>query len=567
MKFNRGFHKAFCLVAFGGACLTGWAAQRTKVIAHGWDLLTVSPRQLLENAEALDELPIDGVIVNMLAKKFNGQSILRDDPWEFEAFEKLIPVYRELGKHRSLRHSFAGAWFCFWQWKRQHRIDWQDDAAWAKFAHNFGVLAKIVREGNLEGIAIDNEDYGGVRQFHRVKEDSLDYDALLKLARQRGREVFGAAFKEKPDLKVLAFFLTGMDTGDYIRSGFPREKAREAGDLWQAFFDGILDVIPKEAQLVEGNEASYYYRHDSNKWVQFVNETRNGYLPFVSPENRVAYRGQLQIGTAQYLDAYVHDDKSIHWYRGPLPGGTRFDHFARNLKQGVDTSEGYTWVYGERHPWIHWLNIADEKGCKGQTWDEMMPGLYDMIGYVRSAGYQGAKRYADWQKSGKVPQNLLASGNCAPANVDAGSGLHTNVVAKGWQTWNFNEKKGAFGTDASVGRGDSFSLFADHVKRGCAWVTVKNVKEGDRYVVRVAAKGERANFEIGYHGGDVECVDSFRPRGEFRRPGADGWREGYAYVIVPKGADNFCIYLGVDSNETIRYDDVAVYADDLRERK
>ena len=83
----------------------------------------------------------------------------------------------------------------------------------------------------------------------------------------------------------------------------------------------------------------------------------------------------------------------------------------------------------------------------------------------------------------------------------------------------------------------------------------------------LAAKGERANFEIGYHGGDVECVDSFRPRGEFRRPGADGWREGYAYVIVPKGADNFCIYLGVDSSETIRYDDVAVYADDLQERK
>lgn len=556
---SSGIGRLIALAAVAGACLCGESAQRTKVIAHGWDLLAVSPRQLLENAEALDELPIDGVIVNILAKKFNGQSILRDDPWEFEAFEKLIPVYRELGKHRSLRHSFAGAWFCFWQWKRQHRIDWQDDAAWAKFAHNFGVLAKIVREGNLEGIAIDNEDYGGVRQFHRVKEDALDYDALLKLARQRGREVFGAAYREKPDLKLLFFYLMGEKAGAYVRAENPLEKVRAEGDLWQAFVNGALDVMPAEARVIDGNESSYYYPHDGNGWIRFAKEARNDYLAFIAPENRVNYRGKLILGTAQYLDAYVHDDKSIHWYRGPLPGGTRFDHFAKNLTQALQASEGYLWCYGERRPWIHWKGV-ESKRCQGPTWDESMPGTYDQIGYERAPGFHGAKKYAAWLRSGKAPKNLLAHGDCAPDGAVAGSGYLTNVFAKGWSSWKFETSPGSLGTDASVGHGDSFSVRIDRVKRGCAMVTF-DAKEGERYVVRVLAKGEGANFSVGYMTGEKQRIDVYEPRGEFRKPDADGWCEGYVYVVVPKGSDRLRVYLGCDAQSVIWYDDVGIFAD------
>ena len=60
---------AICLAFLA---LGATAGQRVNVIAHGWDVLSVSPAIVLQNADALDQLPIDGLILNVCATNHDG---------------------------------------------------------------------------------------------------------------------------------------------------------------------------------------------------------------------------------------------------------------------------------------------------------------------------------------------------------------------------------------------------------------------------------------------------------------------------------------------------------------
>ncbi|MBR6588016.1 MAG: hypothetical protein IKK82_11425, partial [Kiritimatiellae bacterium] len=235
------------------------AEARSRVIAYGWDVLRSSPEEFLANAEAWDGVPVDGVVFTLNATnpqggRFMHRRVPTDKGWTYEAFAPQVPVIRRLVAKRNLSHSFAGAWFQ--GHKEKNRLDWRDDAAWANFASNMGVLARIVRESGLKGICIDNEDYGKCRQFYR-KDGELPYAELRALARRRGREVFTPVFREKPDIALLAFWFLSYDA-DYLVAEDLTAKQRENGDLWPAFIEGMLEVMPEGATLHDGNEKAYY---------------------------------------------------------------------------------------------------------------------------------------------------------------------------------------------------------------------------------------------------------------------------------------------------------------------
>ena len=179
-----------CALFLSAAVLVSAAAEaRSRVIAYGWDVLRSSPEDFLANAEAWDGVPVDGVVFTLNAPNPQGDRFMHrrvptDKGWTYEAFAPQVPVIRKLVARRNLSHSFAGAWFQ--GYKEKNRLDWRDDAAWANFASNMGVLARIVRESGLKGICIDNEDYGKSRQYYR-RDGELPYEELRALARRRGR--------------------------------------------------------------------------------------------------------------------------------------------------------------------------------------------------------------------------------------------------------------------------------------------------------------------------------------------------------------------------------------------
>ena len=551
----------------GAICLAGSvcaAGPRVRVIAHGWDTMSATPEDILRNASGFDSLPIDGTVISLAAKaadgtRFSDKTLPYDAKWNYEAFADKVPVLREIVKHRGLRHSLAGAWFNnTWGEKdvrRRHR--WTDDAAWATFANNFGVLARIVREGGLDGICIDNEDYSKIRQYFWNESDG-PFEEVRKLARRRGREVFSAAFAEKPDLKVMAFWFMSLPFGNYLNCDDPEASRREVGDLWPDFVNGMLDVMPPSAQFIDGNETTYYDRADRNDSYRKAKQLFREVLPLVEPENRVKYRGQLLAAPAHYLDSYV-DIAAGEFYMPPVEGGTRLDRFVENFDQSVFAADGYLWLYGERHRFVNWQGFTPKR-CKETTWNDALPGLYETVGCFRDAGRQGAQTYLRWQREGRVPENLAKNGACALAPELAGKGFLADRFPDGIESWKQDRTPGEFGTDTSFGRGDGFSLRMDRVQRGCLMQAMK-VKPGERYVVRLCAKGQAAGFSVGYLTRGAQRVDVYSPRGAFRAPDADGWREGFAYAIVPRGADTLRVYLGGNRNETLWYDDICIYAD------
>ena len=366
---------AIALAAFSAT------AKETKFIAHGWDCQSASPQDVLASADLFDKTPLDGVSLSI---KFTNseanvycyyKTMMTDPEWRWRDVEFYVPVLKEIVKHKSLRESLLSAFRC-----PKVRLDWRDDAAWARFANNMRILARLAREGGVKGIMIDPEDYPRTKQFYMQKGDAA-YDETVALARRRGREVFGAVFEEKPDITILAFWLLSTDKEVY-RSSDPAAAMRQNGCLFPAFMDGLMDVLPPAATLVDGNESTYrceapYRDHITDAWKQKLYA-----VELLSRENRAKYLLQHRTGAGFFLDGYWRgsDDK---WYAPPF-NGTRADRLGLNLAAAAEAVD-YVWLDGEYRLYVPWRR-SDEPGfhmsshfLRRETWSDIIPGFWKEV--------------------------------------------------------------------------------------------------------------------------------------------------------------------------------------------
>ena len=542
----------------GMAALVFSAEARNKVIAYGWDVLRTSTEDFLANAEAWDEVPVDGVVFTLNAPNpagglFMHRHIPTDKGWTYEAFAPQVPVLRQLVARKSLAHSMAGAWFQ--GHKAKNRLDWRDDGAWANFASNMGVLARIVREAGLDGICIDNEGYGGCRQFYR-KDGELPFDELRKLARRRGREVFAPVFKEKPDIALLAFWFLSMDPA-YRTADDLWAKERELGDLWPAFIEGMLEVMPDTATFHDGNESAYYYRAETGDYLRSTVRILTRFAELLEPRFRDKYRVRVRASAGFYMDNYVQKDPSNYHYLPPTEGGTQVARFCDNYLPADEACGGYIWFYGERHPWIDWKGGIDKPWRRAPTWNDTMPGLHDIFAARRDPVAFAVRKCAAIDAAGKAT-NLFANGDCAlPGGGE--TGFRKGKWAKGFTSWKGKAEKGIMGTDLGVGRGDSASLRLDSVKKGCMITFVQDLPPGASVLVRLYAKGGPARATIYYSDNRKWRFTLGSANVIFTDAGADGWRAGYAVVTIPHGADGFGLQLGGAEAGTVWYDDIGAY--------
>lgn len=356
-------------------------ARETKFIAHGWDCQSAHPDDVLASAAEFDKTPLDGVSLSIrftneaLGVVCSYKTMISDPAWQWNDLEGYVPTLREIVKHRSLRESLLSAFRC-----PKKRLDWRDDAAWANFANNMRLLARLAREGNVKGLMIDPEDYPKSKQFY-LQEGDLPYDETVAFARRRGREIFSAVFEEKPDVVILAFWLLATDKHVY-NSHDPRAAMRECGCLFPAFMDGLMDVLPPTALLVDGNEGTYRceapYR---DHYVDACQQRRNA-LDLLSPENRDKYRVQHRVGCGFFLDGYWYDS-SNKWYFPPF-NGTRADRLGLNLADAAQAAD-YVWLDGEWRTYVKWTKARTKGHHLGdhflvrETWEEIMPGFWNEI--------------------------------------------------------------------------------------------------------------------------------------------------------------------------------------------
>lgn len=383
MRLNAYVAVILAATVFGAVSSMG--ASR-KLVAFAWEFNGAGPEELLKVVDAFDKTPLDGIGVSLkvpvvrdgVTTNFSYRFFMHDPSWTREAFQHLIPSFRELTKHRSMKECFLSS-FHAPRWY----IPWEDDAAWANVAGSMRTVAWLAKEGGLRGLYVDPEDYKRVSQFVR-RADELPYDELCELVRRRAREVFGPVFEEYPDVRIHFFWLLShlehyakADRADVVNM------LRDDENLWPAFVNGILDVMTPGARLSDGDEDSYRYLSDSNGFARGACNQRKVWQALVAPENRAKYLSQVGYSPSIYLDMFVSREGST-WYKGPVEG-FRLERMRRDVVQALDVADDYVWLYGEHSPWVargkKWRKpdgrIADE------TWEDRLPGLNWMLAWAK----------------------------------------------------------------------------------------------------------------------------------------------------------------------------------------
>lgn len=363
-----------------------WKPEPKKVLSFGYESL--SAKDLIRNAHLIEAAGIDGVGVGFVCadpvtgKQFDISPYVIDAgaEWTKERVAWQLPELKEALSKKGLRESFVMSLRA-----PRKRIDWEDDAHWARVATNMGIIAWAAKEAGVRGLTIDPEDYHNIRQFD-VKPEDKPWDHLAPIVRRRGRQIFEQVFREYPDAAVLSFWLLSWHS-QLVYSSNPIGAARSTGDLWPAFVNGILDVMPTTATLIDGNENAYQNRAFDNEYKIAAIMQKNIVFGLVAPENRAKYRQCARAGFGFYMDSYVNEAKTKEGkdnvYYFPPERGSRLGALQHNFAEAVQCSDGYVWLWCEKYATAKY--DAQTKLPTGQwsvsrtTWEEKLPGLASVI--------------------------------------------------------------------------------------------------------------------------------------------------------------------------------------------
>ena len=497
------------------------------MVLYGWDTGEASLETVLANADKFADTGLDGISLIIKGNRAGQarRSQTRDfafvDPkWSKAEFAKQIGLLKQITAKPGLQHCYLQV-----DWSQKPRLKWADDAAWERAAHNMGILAWIAKEGNLDGMFIDHEDYHGTKQFGPCPEEG-DFATISRLARKRGAQIVSAMAAENPNLHLVFFWLLSHSTrwiGD-PESDLAAIVAQRQ-DPWPAFVNGMLDVLPPQMRLADGNEFGYLFRADNNDYIMDAFRQRQMLVQLIAPENRAKFRANVQVSSGHYLDCY--SNKGGHWYLPPL-NGSRLARLEDNLHQGLACADETVWLFGERRQIIKWQGNAERwNGVK--TWEEELPGFADVMRRLRNPRKWAAEKVAAKRAAGTLV-NLVSD-------------------EKAFSVWKGADCEGTLTIDA-VPDSDMPQLVATGVKSsGCFLASVPDVAAGQWYFVRFDVKGET----------DPRCGIQWQNKGAYDwnvparypvfKPLKDGWRRGVIVVRVPHGVDRMMLHLSPKHKE------------------
>lgn len=462
------------------------AAEKPKFVVFGWEFNTSSPKELLSLADRFDKTPIDGIGIKLRAETvvdgkktvFFYRDFMHQPSWTKEAFADQIPLFRKLTAHKSMKHCFVNSFAA-----PRKRISWNDDAQWARIAKSMRTVAWVAKQGGLKGLTIDPEDYHKAHQFSRAHDDP-PYEELCDIVRRRAREVFTPVFEEYPDVTLHFFWFMShvqyyakRDRADVVRM------AKVDESLWPSFVNGILDILPPEARVNDGQEDSYHSSAAKNGYRNDAYMFHSLYPKLVDPVNIDKYRRQVGYSPAIYMEMYLNKEGST-WYKGPT-NGSRVETLRADLAQATDVCGGYVWFWGEKHTWVDrgkgWRKpdhrIADV------TWAQRLPGLFRAMAWAKDPVAMYDSEVAAAKEKGTLDN--LVEVSCVE-------------VTNGYKTVSLKNVKGgdwyAIGYDAK-GKSAKMNVFFKDAKRKYVQPSINLIYPDDgRGVVRVPDGGARGTL-------------------------------------------------------------------------
>lgn len=324
-----------------------------KLIEVGWD--TPSPEYVRDHIQDMEKRPFEGVIFRL----DNGGGQIFD----VTKNPDLSPQLKVLSaiKWNKFTDNFLTMYAA-------STMDWYSDSDWKIVLSKVKFNAKAAKAANCVGLLFDPEPYG-FNPWNYAKQkhaDTYSYAQYSDKAFQRGQQFMQAMQNQIPSIKVLMFHQYQMMyavTHDWDPAKREATLASAQYGLYLPFLNGMLSVINKDAQMIDGNETSYYYQKP-DQFYQAYWEMRNGAKINVPDNLKRKYETNEKAANALYVDHLFAIRDMFYVAKGMTPD-ERAKWFEQNVYYSLKTTDEYVWLYSEKMNW--WTNT------------NLPPGLEDSV--------------------------------------------------------------------------------------------------------------------------------------------------------------------------------------------
>ena len=486
--------------------------------------------------------------------------------WYEKDIEHLKNVHT---RAKSLKYNFLYTAACSFT----KAFDLWDDSYWETVCGNYAIVAWLAKRGGCKGFVLDIEDYGSQQLWRYRPSCGHTYKEAWNKARERGRQWMNAVAAEYPDVTIFAFFWLDMALG--AADGLPLLFERLESDvngLLIAFINGIYDVLPPKAKIVDGMENHGYGARnvDSYYRLRALREVR--FPRMLTAENRKKFFEQNSLAVSTFIDCYVNTTPPYSFRKVMQAENMNpVEFFRRNFTTAVNFSDEYVWTWRENRKWYpaHFPYVWQEKrtlqspSVPGPYVGMAIPGIEEVICYARDPwGYSLSKL-----KDGRS-KNLLKNPDFDDLSGKAVVCLAPDSVVQKdmpcWETWKHKRSKATI----TLASGQGITGNAVEIKNGSGAIhQAVKINPNGAYIVRASAKfsgNSGAVLEVRWRGEKGSWNNQImRVSAPFSEDIGNGWRRALIIINeVPKNAVFLCPLLNSTSEESgsILFDNVEVYS-------
>ncbi len=350
-------------------------AQAVKLIDLSWycpsvDFLEQYLSELEQNTP-LDGLTIafDGTPITVNEETYRPRfwNVWNKVPWQLNYFSDFINRMKAIHFQR-FKDNFL------YLTTNEADFNWFSDAEWNTVAANFGIAATIAKETGMKGFLFDIEQYGYRFWEHDATATGISFSDAEAVAFRRGQQWGNQVFGVFPNIIIFMPFCLSAGKSDT--------------SLANAFLNGILDVMPPQALIYEGDEWPSYHAKNRNSYQQLRKNLQKYIQNYAYSAYQEKARRQMKLAPGFYMDAYFHFAEDTYWPQALQPdmsrAATRVKYFCNNLKEAAEVADTYVWLYSEHRSWW-WTHGTTPQADEIWSRAPNAQGLYQAINKVKSS--------------------------------------------------------------------------------------------------------------------------------------------------------------------------------------